>query len=312
MAPSSRDSNSDGDASSASQSSSGNSSGPLSGGSSGSSSGSSEGSSSSGSSESSSHGSASDSDRSDDTGKPEVLDRRQGGSGQTLRHGSGAAGLLIWEVCCSPMSLITAAALLLGMSAERKTLETGLDARCHAHGRKACDDAKRRGVNRVWLALPCTAWSCMQNLNRRSRKQVRKLEKKRRESVRMLRICLRILRVITLANHGEFYFEWPSNCQGWRLPVLQQFFDEVRRAGRQVYKIRIDGCAYDMKSRNNTAFLLKRWTVMTTDVVMQQKLGRTCPKTHCHVVIQGSETAASAYYPPRMAATVAHVWAAAD
>ena len=51
---------------------------------------------------------------------------------------SSGRGRVVWELCCSPDSLITQCALALGFSAERLTLETGWDFRKRKHGRRAC------------------------------------------------------------------------------------------------------------------------------------------------------------------------------
>ena len=108
---------------------------------------------------------------------------------------------------------------------------------------------------------------------------------------------------------GDFYFEWPSKCHGWRIPELKTFLNRVNRAGRRVYKCRVDGCAYNLRNKAGTKHLLKRWTILTTDQRMVQHLGRRCPRNHTHAVIQSGETARSAFYPLEMAAKVAYVWA---
>ena len=231
-------------------------------------------------------------------------------SGQTLERTAGP-DLSIWEICCSPESLITAAALLLGLRAERVTLETGFDADAKGDAAKWRAVAQKQGVNRAWLAIPCTAWSCMQNANQRTKLQRRNLERKRRASTRQLRHCLTILKTVVFDNGGHFYFEWPTQCSGWKLQDLNDFFHAVQRSGRELHKVRIDGCAYGLSTRSGTAFLKKGWTVATSDPDMARHLARRCPGNHCHVRVQGSETSRSAFYPPAMAAMVGRVWAGA-
>ena len=125
----------------------------------------------------------------------------------------------------------------------------------------------------------------------------------------MLRVCLPVLQVVTLTNGGDFYFEWPTGCQGWHVPELRQFRAALEKQGREVYECRVDGCAYGMRSRHTGHYLGKRWTVWTSDLAMFRGLRRRCPKNHLHDVIQGRETAASAFYPRRMGARVAAIWA---
>jgi hypothetical protein len=212
-------------------------------------------------------------------------------------------------MCCAPDSRITEQSLRHGLLAERLTLETGWDFRKASAGRTAIFEAQHKNVMKVWLSLPCTPWSSIQNLNLNRPSAVRKKEKGREESHRMLHVCLPVLRVVTLCNGGDFYFEWPTGCHGWHAPELLQFQAAIKHQGRKVYKCRVDGCAYGMRSKRTGRYLRKQWTVWTSDVVMFERLGRCCPKDHLHDVIQGKETSTSAFYPSRMATKVAEVWA---
>ena len=221
----------------------------------------------------------------------------------------GVSSCRVWEMCCAPDSRITEQSLRRGLLAKRLTLETGWDFRKAHAGRKARLEAQHKRVMKVWLSLPCTPWSSIQNLNLNRPSAVRKKEKGREESRRMLQVCLPVLRVVTLCNGGDFYFEWPTGSQGWHAPELLEFRAAIRRQGRKVYECRVDGCSYGMRSKRTGRYLRKKWTVWTSDAVMFDKLGRRCPKDHLHDVIQGSETAASAFYPRRMAAKVAEIWA---
>ena len=51
-------------------------------------------------------------------------------------------------------------------------------------------------------------------------------------------------------NGGDFYFEWPAICQGWRLPELLDFFQQVKNLGRPIYKCVVDGCQYGLKTKD--------------------------------------------------------------
>ena len=211
-------------------------------------------------------------------------------------------------MCCAPDSRLTEQSLQHGLLAERLTLETGWDFCKTIDGRRAREEAQDKGVMKVWLSLPCTSWSSIQNLNVNRPSAVRKKEKGRDVSRRMLRVCLPVLKVVTLTNGGDFYFEWPSGCQGWHAPELLEFQAAIKRQGRKVYECRVDGCAYGMQSKHTGHYLRKRWTVWTSDLSMYSGLSRRCPKDHHHDVIQGRETSMSAFYPPRMAAKVAEIW----
>ena len=220
-----------------------------------------------------------------------------------------AGGQSVWEICCSPESVITTCAVMLGLCAERVTLETGWDMRRKADGVRAQRQAIKNLVLRAWLALPCTPWTCMQNFNQRTSKQKRKLQRKRKESLRMLEVCLPILQSVVLKNDGHFYFEWPTRCHGWNLQPLREFLQRLRQAGKHIFKIRVDGCAYGLKNKAGTHFLSKSWTILTTDRTMVQTLSRRCSGDHTHATCQGSETSRSAVYPLSMGAVVALTWA---
>jgi len=217
---------------------------------------------------------------------------------------------VVWELCCSPQSLITTCALVLGLAAERLTLETGWDFTKPEHGARACRAAQRSNVRKAWLALPCTPWSCIQNLNQRTAKQRIRLCKQRHEARHMAEIALTVLAQV-VKQGGDIYFEWPSRCQGWKIPELVRFVDNVTNGGRCIYKCHVHGCAYNLTTRSGKAHLRKRWTILTTDKEMFQRLARKCPGGHTHSAIQGSETSRSAFYPLEMAAMVAVVWARA-
>jgi hypothetical protein len=121
---------------------------------------------------------------------------------------------LVWEVCCSPNSTITACAHALGFKAERLTLDTGWDFSKPEDGARAVREVQSRGVKKVWLSLPCTPWSSIQNLNQRTLQQRRRLKKQRRLSRQMAQVTLPVLLAV-LREGGGFYFEWPTRCQGW-------------------------------------------------------------------------------------------------
>ena len=213
-------------------------------------------------------------------------------------------------MCCAPDSQITNESIRQGLLAERLTLETGWDFSDHAIGLAAEEKAVADGVKKVWLSLPCTPWSLIQNLNNKRPTAVKKKEKGRRLSRKMLRICLPVLRAVTLGNGGDFYFEWPTGCQGWNVQELLDFRASIIKGGKQVYECRVDGCAYGMRSRHSGHHLRKRWTIWTSDQDMFTKLGRRCKRNHIHTVIQGCETSSSAFYPRQMARKVSEVWAA--
>ena len=219
-------------------------------------------------------------------------------------------GHVVWEMACSPESSITACAGALGLQAHRITLETGWDLSNVGAGMRLCRKVKADRVKKAWLSLPCTAWSCMQNANKQTPRQRAMLAKKRLHSKKMLAVSLPVLEEI-VRHGGDFYFEWPTRCHGWRLIELQRFKQHLKDLGVPVFACRVDGCAYSLMNKAGTHYLRKQWTILTSDAAMHEHLSKKCPGNHMHATIDGAETSRSAFYPLRMAAKVALVWARA-
>ena len=214
---------------------------------------------------------------------------------------------MVWELACSPKSTITAIADSVGLYTRRLTLETGWDLSLEDSRRRALVLARRENPRKIWLSLPCSAWSSMQNANRRTRLQRTRLMLARHHSRQCLKVCLPICEHV-VEQGGHFYFEWPAGCHGWKVVELLRFKGVLEGKGVPLYQCRIDGCAYGLKNRSGIHFLLKPWMILTNDQTMHQLLNKRCPKDHLHVTVQGSETIRSAYYPQVMAATVVLAW----
>lgn len=214
---------------------------------------------------------------------------------------------MVWELACHPESTLTAIADSVGLRTRRLTLETGWDLSLDESRCRALVLARRENPRKVWVSLPCTAWSCMQNANRRTRLQRTRLMIARHHSRQCLSVCLPVCEQV-VAEGGHFYFEWPAKCHGWKVVELLRFIGVLEGKGVQLYRCRIDGCAYGLKNRAGTHFLLKPWTILTNDPTMHQLLNKRCPRDHLHATIQGGETTRSAYYPKAMAATVVLAW----
>ncbi len=223
---------------------------------------------------------------------------------------SGSSRGLFWEVCCHPSSLLCQATEGLGMRARRLTLETGYDFREASAARQMLREAQLERPDRLWLALPCTPWSTMQNANQRTPRQRVELQSKRAESMVMLQHCLRTC-LCVVKQGGEVYFEWPTQCHGWGLPQLKDFEEACELERRPLCRVRLDGCMFGLRSVVAPHRLLwKRWTVLTTDQKMmrQWQVRYLCNGEHNHAIIQGRDTARSAYYPPSMAFAIAAFW----
>ena len=161
------------------------------------------------------------------------------------------------------------------------------------------------------MSIPCTAWSSIQNFNQKPSERAA-LAKKREESRRLLRNVLKVLkRVVGPGRH--IYYEWPSRCHGWQIPELCAFRAECRARGHPIHSVKIDGCMYGLKPKDEPEegglFLRKSWTVLTTDPGFELACGRRCQGDHEHKVIMGKDTCHSGFYPNAMGQAIARYWA---
>lgn len=159
----------------------------------------------------------------------------------------------------------------------------------------------------VWVAVPCTAWSSIQNLNRSRKNFARRLARKRRMSRQMVRHLLPML-IACVKNHAHIYFEWPRRCHGWTIPELDRLHQVCASQCRPLFTANIDGCMYGLKSLCGKYFLKKAWRVLTTDAGFAKRVGNLCTGTHRHVPIHGRNTSHSARYPKAMAVAIAAHW----
>ena len=214
----------------------------------------------------------------------------------------------VWEICCNPQSTLTRAARARGLKAKRLTLETGYDIMKKATVRRVCKQMKKKKPRRAWASIPCTPWSAMQNFNQKPSQRTA-LNRARKESRVLLRNALQILKsMVGVRRH--VYFEWPTRCQGWLLPELVAFRRHCIAKGCPVYKVRIDGCMYRLKSEQRPGtYLKKAWTILTTDPTFGSACGRCCQgRTHLHTVIMGKDTTYSGFYPRAMGKAIARHW----
>ena len=213
-------------------------------------------------------------------------------------------------MCCSPKSSLTSAVQAAGLIGRRFTLETGHDLSKSRTEKSLLAEVRKKRPLKAWLSVPCTAWSCAQNGNKKTKKQRGKLERKRAESRSLLKKALAILGEIVKDPTADAYFEWPANCHGWQVPELKAFRAHCTALGRPVHRVLVHGCAYGLRSQASPGkFLRKSWAIETTDPAFQESVGKKCPGNHHHQIIMGNDTAYSAYYPPRMARAIARHWA---
>ena len=166
---------------------------------------------------------------------------------------------------------------------------------------------KKSCPSRVRVSIPCNAWSSIQNFNTKP-SQKAALAEKRKESRNLLCNVLKVLKRVVSPNR-HIYFEWPSRCQGWRLPELLAFRSECIARGLAVHSVQIHGCMYNLMSREEEGMRLKKsWTILTTDPTFSSACGRRCDGGHPHRTIGGRDTCHSGFFPDAMGRAIAKHW----
>lgn len=247
-----------------------------------------------------------------DTAENDSADTAESDNGGTTENDSESAGCF-WELCCAPDSELSRAVRHSGMPARRLTLETGFDFNKDCSQKRALElVSQRAGRQRGWASTPCTHWSAMQNLTRKTPARAQLLAKCRRKSRRLVKRCVQVLLAI-VRRGGEFYYEWPHKCQGWQIPELRSLRAQTRRLGCEVHEVVFDGCAFGLRDLSGEFFLRKQWRVLTNDANLVD-IARRCPSQgrdtpgHIHKKNQGRETSRSAFYPHDLCRALAAHW----
>ena len=92
-----------------------------------------------------------------------------------------ATSSTMWEVCCRVNSGLANECMKSGMTALRKTLETGYDLEKESTVDRLKKDRKNENPSRAWFSLKCTEWTNIQNINQRTSAQIELLRKKEAE-----------------------------------------------------------------------------------------------------------------------------------
>ena len=138
----------------------------------------------------------------------------------------------------------------------------------------------------MWCSLPCRPWSTWQHIQYNPQ-----LQSQREESLLLLsRFTEFMQRLFRYDSSVQCYFEWPRNADGWSLEQVQKL------RGLLKYVSEFDGCAYDLKRSDNKLLLCKPWRIISTSLMMQQRLNRRCSKDHIHGECRGREAEQSGRY----------------
>jgi hypothetical protein len=210
---------------------------------------------------------------------------------------------LVWEMFCQKDSELSKACLREGIPVQRVNLHCGFDLYKDETYDRLWTLYKHQRPKKIWVSTMCTLWCDWVDLNYYDRRDV--LEKRRRGERQMFKKLVRFLKAIVKYDPDvEIFWEWPHRCRGWKERIIEDFFNSLDH----FYDCRLDGCRFGLKSAKGN-FIQKAWRIRTTSVSFHAEFRlRVCLGNHTHEWLHGVETSKSAYYPPRMCASIARHW----
>ena len=225
--------------------------------------------------------------------------------------GEGELDLL--EVCAPWDAPLSAAVRNAGGKAMAVGLHNGYDLTTLSGFRAVAELIRKRRPFYVHFSPPCDPWSPFQNCNQRTEGQVTRLQLKRNKSRRLLRNCKRLMEIQLYERNGECGMspefqishaggERPLHAQSWKLPEMQAM---TKLCGS---RFTVHGCRHGLISKGTGQLVKKPWGWFSTMPEIKEALSLVCnhgPKAH--PVIQGSDTAATAIYPPLLCFRFARV-----
>ncbi|MHC4950810.1 MAG: reverse transcriptase domain-containing protein, partial [Planctomycetota bacterium] len=203
------------------------------------------------------------------------------------------------EFCCGPRSYLCQDAEGRNLKYLRFTKESH-DMTSKRGVEKAIHDIKAlqsEGYTiKLWASVPCRPWTLYTDLNahRLGPRFKKWLISLRLESYLILQSFVDVAELV-LKGNGDVSFEWPAFCHGWKIPLLQNFFEHWN-----FQDVRADGCAFGLQHKGRP--IKKPWLIKTThSPLVDQLKGFTCTCKVEHVPCAGSLTPATEKYTPKMA-----------
>ena len=150
------------------------------------------------------------------------------------------------EVACAPNSALGSEFESMGYHIKRINYREGYD----LESRKGTSLLRSTvGLTKprfMWISLPCTRLSPLQNLTERSAEEWAKFQKKMFADLRRAEeVSDSVDDALELG--GDFAWEWPTNAvAGWKSKAIQKILRKLRSMGRTVYWCRFHGCAYGL------------------------------------------------------------------
>lgn len=199
------------------------------------------------------------------------------------------------EVACSPTSSLSTEMERLGYSIKRYNYLSGYDLERKSGTRMLLQDTKERTPRSMWVSLPCTRISALQNLTERTDEEWAKFEKRQQQDLqRSDEVADSVVHMIE--QKRTFAWEWPTTAKkGWKSKAIAKILRALRKNGQTAFWCRFDGCAYGLKFGDLP--VRKGWTVLTNSRFLWLSLQKRCPGHTDHAECRGVVAQASSYYP---------------
>ena len=162
---------------------------------------------------------------------------------------------------------------------------------------------KHQRPKKIWVSTMCTLWCGWVDLNYYGRRDV--VEKRRQGERQMFKKLVRFLKAIVKDDPDvELFWEWPHRCRGWKERIIED------SSTAWTTSMTADWMDADLASRapketsfrKPGGFALRQWPSMLN--FDYEYAWATTLTNGFH----GVETSKSAYYPPRMCASIARHW----
>ena len=148
----------------------------------------------------------------------------------------------------------------------------------------------------LWVALPCTKWSPWQRLNYAGRKQLLRRERQRQR--KLIRFSVEMAKM-QLAQGGMVVFEHPRWSDMWTDPSFRDIYDNPL-----MIPVDCDMRRYNLWAVSDGGLHFKPTTLLCSDAVMAEHLGRRCTQDHPHTAEAGQNTRAAGAYTREFAKAV--------
>ena len=157
------------------------------------------------------------------------------------------------------------------------------------------------GPIHLWSSLPCTVWSPWQRMAiaKYGSSYKRKLQKRRAESLEMVKRFRDVAEMVKLSRGGSVTFEWSRDSEGWDQPLVKDTMVAL-----DLQPVRIDGCAFGLAI--NGKHPQRPWLVQTDNkrLVKEFQHKKCKHEKGFHDSLEGSLTTKSGIYNVTMATSI--------